>query len=92
MDSKKFAQDAAAQAQQASIEMETEYFQDYMQRSGRDDMFSAIAIAGLAEMTTIVDAVQHMGLEDVMHMYERALICKAFHAGCQAGQLMKDTK
>lgn len=65
MDNKKFALDAFAQAQQASIEMEAEYFNDYVQR---------------------------MGLEDAMHLYEKALICKAFHAGCQAGQMMGGTK
>lgn len=92
MDNKKFALDAFAQAQQASIEMEADYFHDYMQRRGEEDMFGAFAIAGLAEMSAIIEAVQHMGLEDAMHMYEKALICKAFHAGCQAGQLMKDTK
>jgi hypothetical protein len=92
MDNKKFAQDAFAQAQRATLDAEAEEFDKYIQSNGMMDMLKAVVIAGADEMSKIIETVQRMGLEDVMHMYEKAIICNAFHAGCQAGQMMKSTK
>lgn len=92
MDNKKFAQDAFAQAQRATIEREADAFQEFIDNRGMNTMMSAVAAAGLEEMAIIIETVQRMGLEKAMHQYEKALLSLAFHEGCQAGRLMEDTK
>ena len=89
---KKFAQDAFAQAQRASVEQEAEAFQELMGNRGWSIMLNAVAAAGVEEMSNIIDTVQRMGLENAMHMYEKALLSLAFHWGCDAGRRMEAAK
>ena len=89
---KKFAQDAFAQALMQSLDAEADAFQEFIDNRGMNIMMGAVVVAGLEEMSAIVETVQRMGLEDAMHRYEKALLSLAFHEGCQAGRLMEGKK
>ena len=89
---KKFAQDAFAQAHRASIEQEADAFQEFVDNRGMNVMLSAVKTAGVEEMANIIETVQRMGLEDVMHKYEKAILSLAFHWGCDAGRRMEAAK
>ena len=55
-------------------------------------MLSAVSAAGVEDMANIIETVQRMGLENVMHTYEKALLSLAFHWGCVAGKTMEAAK